>query len=255
MRLQRLYIRNIASIERGDIDFEHDLRDSISGQLSPLFLISGDTGAGKTVILDCISMALYARTPRQQSVANRRQNIYHLADGEELGIGDIEQYTRIGISVKDECYSELHFQGNDGLGYCARLELGMQRRNRQKGAVRHRPAKWMVRKGDCDWITGKKEAESMILSAIGITFEQFGRMAMLAQGQFAAFLTGDKKEREEYWNSLPPLATSPGMGKPYIISSGAPQPTSRPSARSMTRLPGCASPKRSVKVAFLRRTA
>ncbi len=202
MRLQRLYIRNIASIERGDIDFEHDLRDSISGQLSPLFLISGDTGAGKTVILDCISMALYARTPRQQSVANRRQNIYHLADGEELGIGDIEQYTRIGISVKDECYSELHFQGNDGLGYCARLELGMQRRNRQKGAVRHRPAKWMVRKGDCDWITGKKEAESMILSAIGITFEQFGRMAMLAQGQFAAFLTGDKKEREEILEQL-----------------------------------------------------
>ena len=42
----------------------------------------------------------------------------------------------------------------------------------------------------------------MILSAIGITFEQFGRMAMLAQGQFAAFLTGDKKEREEILEQL-----------------------------------------------------
>ncbi|MDE7081240.1 MAG: AAA family ATPase [Muribaculaceae bacterium] len=202
MKLRRLHIRNIASIERGDIDFEHDLRDPISGEQAPLFLISGDTGAGKTVILDCISMALYAKTPRQQGVANRRLNSYQLTGGEELGIGDIEQYTRIGISTKDDCYSELHFQGNDGAEYCARLELGMQRCNGKKGAVKHRPARWMVRKGDGDWCAGKKETESIILNAVGIDFEQFSRMAMLAQGQFAAFLTGDKKEREQILEQL-----------------------------------------------------
>ena len=103
MKIKRLHIRNIASIESGDIDFEKGLNDPYTGDPAGLFLIYGDTGAGKTVILDCISMALYRRTPRQNSVANRRQNDFLTAAGESLGVGDIEQYTRIGISAGDEC--------------------------------------------------------------------------------------------------------------------------------------------------------
>ena len=48
---------------------------------------------------------------------------------------------------------------------------------------------------------GKKTGQP-ILDAVGLTFEQFGRMAMLAQGQFASFLTGDKKERESILEQL-----------------------------------------------------
>lgn len=203
MKLRSLHIRNIASIEKGDIDFTRDLLDPVTGQPSPLFLISGDTGAGKTVILDCISMALYRRTPRQSTVANKRQNTFRLVGGETLGVGAIEQYTRIGISAKDECYSELHFQGNDGVEYCARLELGMKRKNGgRKGQLQHRENQWKVRVADGDWHTGVTEVETIIRNAIGISFEQFGRMAMLAQGQFAAFLTGEKKEREEILEQL-----------------------------------------------------
>ena len=203
MKIKRLHIRNIASIESGDIDFEKGLNDPYTGDPAGLFLIYGDTGAGKTVILDCISMALYRRTPRQNSVANRRQNDFLTAAGESLGVGDIEQYTRIGISAGDECYTELVFDGNDGVEYRARLELGMMRKNgSRKGQLQHRPSKWKLRIGDADWISGVREVESSILAAIGISFEQFGRMAMLAQGQFAAFLTGEKQEREAILEQL-----------------------------------------------------
>ena len=89
MKIKELHIRNIASIEKGDIDFENGLRDAISGETAPLFLISGDTGAGKTVILDCISMALYKKTPRIDGVANAMKNDYVNAEGETLRVASI----------------------------------------------------------------------------------------------------------------------------------------------------------------------
>ena len=106
MKIKRLIIRNIASIEHGEIDFENGLTDRETGLPASLFLITGDTGSGKSVILDCISMALYGTTPRVKSVNGLRNNSYRNNDGEEIAVGDITQYTRIGISWKDECYSE-----------------------------------------------------------------------------------------------------------------------------------------------------
>lgn len=199
MKIKELHIRNIASIEKGDIDFENGLRDAISGETAPLFLISGDAGAGKTVILDCISMALYKKTPRIDGVANAMRNDYVNAEGETLRVASIEQYTRLGISEREECYSEVIFEGNDGMNYHARLSLGMQRSRKQ---LKHRQPKWEVKKGDNDWISGNTEVANTILQAVGLTFEQFGRMAMLAQGQFATFLTGNKSEREAILEQL-----------------------------------------------------
>ena len=204
MKLKELHIRNIASIERADIDFEKDLNDAITGEPASIFLISGDTGAGKSVILDSISMALYKKTPRITNVANVQKNKYTDTKGEEISVASIEQYTRLGISDKDSCYSEVVFEGNDGKTYHARLTLGMKLGNRNKETgirpLKHCNPTWEIKIDNGDWT--KDGVEKAILDAVGIDFQQFGRMAMLAQGQFANFLTGYKKEREAILEQL-----------------------------------------------------
>ena len=137
MKIKELHLRNIASIEQADINFETDLVDGATGHLAPIFLISGDTGVGKTALLDSISLALYKTTPRIESVADPMNNEYRMFKDSEktVGIKNISQYSRLGISYRDECYSEVLFEGNDNLEYRARLTLGVNK----KRSLQHTP--------------------------------------------------------------------------------------------------------------------
>lgn len=207
MKIRQLHLRNIASIEQADIDFEKDLTDASTGRPAPVFLISGDTGAGKTVLLDAISMALYKTTPRIASVVNSARNVFTDSNGRMVRITDISQYTRLGCGPKDECYAELVFEGNDGKEYTARLTLGVSSRmsvNPRSGerVYNYLSPKWSVRCGNEAPVDKDKIVSDMIARAVGLSFEQFSRIAMLAQGQFATFLTGDRKEREEILEQL-----------------------------------------------------
>ena len=206
MKIKELHLRNIASIETANINFEKDLNDAVTGDPASIFLISGDTGAGKSIILDGISLALYKKTPRLEGVVNKKSNEYTDHKGESVSVNSIEQYTRLGISENDDCYSELIFEGNDGKIYSARLQLGMIRGKTDatgKRPLKYGTPQWEYKVGTSDWAkVDAKAGGEPLLSAVGLSFEQFGRMAMLAQGQFASFLTGDKKERVEILEQL-----------------------------------------------------
>ena len=196
MKIKKLTLCNIASIEKAEIDFENGLNDAITGNPASIFLISGDTGAGKSVILDGISMALYKTTPRLLGVSNVKKNTFTDTDQRSISINDIRQYTRLGISDKDDCYSEVVFDGNDGKAYRAKLELGITRNGN------YCTPKWSLVMPTGETFTKDKDIQEIISDAVGLSFEQFSRMAMLAQGQFASFLTGDKKERESILEKL-----------------------------------------------------
>ncbi len=212
MKIKKLTIKNIGSIEKAEIDFERDLNDNFSNTPAPVFLITGDTGSGKSIILDSIAMALYKDTPRLNGVNNSKKNSFTNSTGEAVSINSIEQYTRMGITPKDECYSEVIFEGNDKKTYKARLTLGVNNQKAKKNNdtstqaneknIKYRNPVWTLEVENGPSYSGVKDIQLKIQESVGLTFEQFSRMAMLAQGQFAAFLTGDKKERETILEKL-----------------------------------------------------
>lgn len=197
MKIKNLKVRNINSIEKADIDFTQDLRKPDSDKPSNLFLICGNTGTGKTTLLDSITLALFQTAPRIEQISAKKNNTYKRNNGEELSVFDIRQYTREGISSKDECYVELVYEGIDLQTYTARLELGM------KDDKTHKKAKWTVVKSNGDSEDRTTVVKKIISESTGLSsYDQFARMATMSQNQFDSFLTGDKTTKSTILEQL-----------------------------------------------------
>lgn len=182
MKIQKLTIHNIASIEDAEIDFESSpLSDS------ELFLITGKTGSGKSTILDAICLALYASTPR---LANTKMQGSTKDKGQTVAVTDPRQLLRRN---KGEGFVRLAFIGTDKIPYEAEWAV---RRARDKAEGKLQSKTWTLK----DLSTGKtytKEVEikTAMAGAIGLTFEQFCRTTLLAQGEFTRFLNSDDKDK------------------------------------------------------------
>ena len=182
MRLKKLKIHNIASIEDAEIDFEATpLSDS------ELFLITGKTGSGKSTILDAICLALYASTPRLESTRIQGS----VKDGEqEVCVDDARQLLRKG---KGEGYVLLDFIGTDRIPYQAEWSV---RRAYAKPDGRLQPKEWILRDLSTNVSYNKdSDIKPLMANAIGLSFEQFCRTTMLAQGEFTRFLNSDDKDK------------------------------------------------------------
>ena len=182
MKLQKLTIHNIASIEDATIDFESQpLADS------EVFLITGKTGAGKSTILDAICLALFADTPRLEST--RMQGDTKDVDT-KVGIDDPRQLMRRNTG---EAFVSLTFTGSNGIHYEAVWRV-WRSRNKPTGNLQGKS--WSLKNMDTDF-TIEKDAEirSEIKIALGLDFSQFCRTTMLAQGEFTRFLNSKDEEK------------------------------------------------------------
>lgn len=195
MKLQQLIIKNLASIEEATIDFEQ-------GPLAEesIFLICGETGAGKSTILDAICLVLYNDTPRmQRSPKEKYTDVGHTFSDkkEEINIDDVRQLMRRNTA---EAWVELSFIGSNEIPYLARWYVAKARKkvdgNIQKVA-------WtLTNRKTGEELKKVKEVEEEIQRCIGLNFEQFCRTTLLAQGEFTRFLQSREADKSEILEKL-----------------------------------------------------
>lgn len=191
MRILAIKGANLASLaEPFVIDFEAQPLLS-----SGLFAITGETGAGKSTLLDALCLALFDKFPRVVSTASGEGAPD--ASGETLSSNDPRIILRRGASAG---YAEVDFIARDCQRYRVRCDL-LRARGNASGKLQNRlRSLWRI---DSNGLaleaieTGIEPVNRRIVELTDLTFEQFRRTALLAQGDFDAFLRADARERAE----------------------------------------------------------
>jgi exonuclease SbcC len=186
MRILAIRGENLASLAR---PFELDLTaEPLAG--AGLFAITGETGSGKSTILDALCLALYGQYPR---IAVGRQENAPDPSGKDLSISDGRAILRRGAASG---FAEVDFLGYDGIGYRVRWSVARahgKANGRLQGVQRS-----LIRLADESAVTeGIKSVLKEVEARTDLTFEQFRRTVLLAQGDFDAFLLAEESDRAE----------------------------------------------------------
>ena len=169
MRLIELRLKNLNSLKgEWHINFA-DTAFTNEG----IFAITGQTGAGKTTILDAICLALYSQTPRLGDITGSANEIM------TQGMG--------------ECSAEVIIEIDNKQYQCS----WYQHRAHKKAKGNLLPIKHEISDVKTGKILEEKKSKTAayIQDLIGMDFSQFTRSIMLAQGSFAAFLKSDTDKR------------------------------------------------------------
>lgn len=186
MRILAIRGENLASL---GAPFEIDLAaEPLAG--SGLFAITGETGAGKSTILDALCLALYGEYPRVS--VGRRENAPD-PSGEAISIHDGRAILRRGAGGG---YAEVDFVGQDGERYRVRWEAN-RARGRANGRLQNELRALYRLDDDSAVATGKTQVREAVEARTDLTFDQFRRTVLLAQGEFDAFLLAAESERAE----------------------------------------------------------
>ncbi len=170
MKILKIAFTNINSL-RGDHEIDFTEEPFIS---SSLFAITGPTGSGKSTILDVISLALFNQVPRLGKIS--RNEI--IAKGAILTRNQKEAIARVTYECKSGIFSSqwsISTNRNDNL-----RDYEMELFDHQKNELID------LKKSD---VPNKNE------DLIGLSYDQFIKAVLLAQGEFAQFLKVTKKER------------------------------------------------------------
>ncbi len=146
-----------------------------------IYLICGDTGAGKTTIFDAITFALYGEASGENREASMFRSKYALPE--------------IPTEV------ELYFSYGGKEYYVKRNPEYSRPKSRGEGYTAEK-ASAFLRCPDGSIVTKLKEVNCAIIEIMGIDKNQFTQIAMLAQGDFLKLLLASTEERKKIFQKL-----------------------------------------------------
>ncbi len=146
-----------------------------------LYLITGDTGAGKTTIFDAICFALFGEASGPNRDASMFRSKY----------ANPETPTEV----------EMRFS-HGGKEYLVKRNPDYERPKSRGEGMTHQTADAMLQLPDGNVVTKVRDVNAAIESILGIDKDQFSQIAMLAQGDFLKLLLADTRQRQEIFREL-----------------------------------------------------
>ena len=148
---------------------------------SGIYLITGDTGAGKTTIFDAISYALYGEASGNYRENTTLRSKYASADTPTFVELEFEYNNEIYKISRNPEYPRPNKRGEGFTKQSANAELVMP-----DGSV----------------ITKIKDVSAKVEEIIGINKNQFSQIAMIAQGDFRKLLNCETNERSKIFRKI-----------------------------------------------------
>ena len=148
---------------------------------SGLYLITGDTGAGKTTIFDAITFALYGEASGSSRDASMLRSKYAQPD------------TPTEVTLTFLC---------GGKTYTFRRNPEYDRPARRGGGVTIQKADAELTLPDGRVITKTREVTAAVRGILGIDRGQFSQIAMIAQGDFLRLLLADTRDRQTIFREI-----------------------------------------------------
>lgn len=146
-----------------------------------LYLICGETGAGKTTIFDAITFALYGEPS-----------------------GEVRETSMLRSKYADEdteTYIEMTFVYGGGEYIICRNPEYQRRKKRGEGYIKQSPDASLV-KPDGSVIAGNRAVNEEINGILGIDRAQFTKISMIAQGDFLKLLIASTDERKAIFRRI-----------------------------------------------------
>ena len=147
-----------------------------------LYLITGDTGAGKTTIFDAITYALY--------------------DHSSSGIREGSMLRCKYADDKTPTFVELEFEVH-GVRYMVRRNPEYQRpKARGEGMTTEKADATLTYPDTRPPVTKAKDVTAAVQEIIGLDYNQFSQIVLIAQGQFTKLLNASTEERSRIFRKL-----------------------------------------------------
>ena len=146
-----------------------------------LFLITGDTGAGKTTIFDAITFALFG-----EASGNAR---------------DDSMFRSTYAKPETPTFVELEFEYAGKQYKVKRSPKQLRPKDRGIGLT-EKKAEAELQIGSGVPITDIKQVNAKLNEILGVDFSQYSQIAMIAQGQFRELLLADTKKRAEIFRNI-----------------------------------------------------